>query len=101
MTMTDNDNKQPKQKSLLPTDSQLSEKNYEMRGRPGQYLDGFSCGAKWMRGIVDRLIASGELIVAKTAMITKDGECTECEWDADHRYPFSVHCPGCGAKIIE
>lgn len=49
----------------------------------------------------ESLIDKGVLAVVKTAGIDAEGNCTECGWDADHRYPFSKYCPGCGAKIIE
>lgn len=60
-----------------------------------------SHGSEKVRDFYEAKITSGELIVAKTAGIDADGNCTECGWDADHRYPFSTYCPGCGAEIIE
>ena len=49
----------------------------------------------------ENLIDTGVLMVVKTAGIDADGNCTECGWDADHRYPFSTCCPGCGLRIVE
>ncbi len=50
---------------------------------------------------IDAKIASGELRAVKTVGINVLGECTECGWDADYRYPFSTCCPGCGNPIAK
>jgi hypothetical protein len=77
----------PKREPFMRTEILSAFMNY---GRVGGL-----CVSNWY----EDKIASGELIVAKTVGIDKDGNCTGCGWDADHRYPFSICCPGCGARI--
>lgn len=78
--------------------------------QPDSYGDGWdspnseanwAIGAKWTRERYEDLIDNGVLAVVKMAGIDAEGNCTECGWDADHRYPFSKCCPGCGAIVVE
>ena len=64
-------------------------------------FENFKDVGRQVRDHYENLIDTGVLMVVKTAGIDADGNCTECGWDADHRYPFSTCCPGCGLRIVE
>jgi len=97
----------PKREPLLSDDAITQWSSINMTGvaqrkaQPPHTNTSYSHGAKHARDHYENLIDTGVLMVVKTAGIDADGNCTECGWDADHRYPFSTCCPGCGLRIVE
>ena len=88
----------------------------DVRNRPavpkGEGLlvdDGYEWGAKDVRDFYEAKIASGELMVVKTATINRHehnggDECSECQHffpDYEERPPSLGEFCYCGAKIIE
>lgn len=101
---------QPKREPMLSNNEIYDESYRADLVQPDSYGDGWdspnseanwAIGAKWTRERYEDLIDNGVLAVVKMAGIDAEGNCTECGWDADHRYPFSKCCPGCGAIVVE